>query len=312
MASSLPLIPLRPSLPPSRPPPLSPHRRLHRQNQWLGRGKRINATHGGLEVLYDDGYRNAGRLHDYLQAVGDLMEFDQGPIRWFCPVDGGPPIKNAPLLLFLPDNQVKMALDSIGDGSHPLRTLYKFSRNLSSPLPRILENGIHLSTIIKCAGLYRQSRKHDHISDYLPPTMMELEAANKSGRDLYQAISPVMFSTMQDGKIVRGLSGVPNDGPVLLVGNHMLMGLELIPLCTEFLKEKRIVLRGIGHQLLFQGKIESSSQECDFFDFVSIFGAVPVSDRYFYRLLSEKAFVLLYPGGSREALHRKVCWTFSF
>lgn len=122
----------------------------------------------------------------------------------------------------------------------------------------------------------------------------------------------MMFSTMQDGKIVRGLSGVPNDGPVLLVGNHMLVGLELVPLYTEFLREKRIVLRGIGHQLLFQGNIESSVQECDFFDFVRIFGAVPVSGKYFYRLLSEKAFVLLYPGGSREALHRKVCWTLFF
>ncbi|XP_038972247.1 acyltransferase-like protein At1g54570, chloroplastic [Phoenix dactylifera] len=522
MASSLPLITLCPSLLPSRSPPLSLRRLLHRRNQWLGRGRRINASHEGLEALYDDGYRNAGSLHDYLQAVGDLLEFDQGPLRWFCPVDGGPPIKNAPLLLFLPgvdgnglglfmhhkalgrifevrcmhipvydrtpfkglvkfvedvvrfensisqdkpiylvghslggclalavaahnpdidlilvlsnpatsfnrsqlqpllpilrglssqldifvfyllsiniDNQVKMALDSIGDGSHPLQTLYKLSRNHSSPLPRILvyifsvmgddlmeflaeitgystqeafswklkllkfasyyanshlhavtaevlvlascldrllpsrdeakrlltlllnckvryfedhghclllENDIHLSTIIKCTELYRRSRKHDRISDYLPPSMMELEAASKSSRDLYRSTSPVMFSTMQEGKIVRGLSGVPNDGPVLLVGNHMLMGLDMIPLCTEFLREKEIVLRGLAHHLLFQEKIESSSQEYDFFDFVSIFGAVPVSDKYFYRLLSEKAFVLLYPGGSREALHRK-------
>ncbi|XBI06856.1 hypothetical protein VPH35_134832 [Triticum aestivum] len=32
---------------------------------------------------------------------------------------------------------------------------------------------------------------------------------------------------MEDGTVVRGLAGVPEDGPVLLVGNHMLLGIEL-------------------------------------------------------------------------------------
>jgi hypothetical protein len=50
--------------------------------------------------------------------------------------------------------------------------------------------------------------------------------------------SPVMLSTLEDGKIVKGLAGIPSEGPVLLVGYHMLLGLELAPLVTKiFWKE---------------------------------------------------------------------------
>jgi hypothetical protein len=35
-------------------------------------------------------------------------------------------------------------------------------------------------------------------------------------------------------------------------------------------------------------------------------GAVPVSGSNFYKLMSSKAHALLYPGGMREAYHRKV------
>lgn len=127
-----------------------------------------------------------------------------------------------------------------------------------------------------------------------------------ANRDLYQATSPVMFSTNENGKIVKGLSGIPSDGPIVLVGNHMLLGLDMIPLVKEFLREKRVILRGIGHPVLFTNKTESSSEGHDFFDFVNICGAVPVSDKCFFRLLSEKEFVLLYPGGHYESLHGKV------
>lgn len=129
---------------------------------------------------------------------------------------------------------------------------------------------------------------------------------------LYFASSPVIFSTIEEGRIVRGLSGVPDDGPVLLVGNHMLLGIDMLPLVTEFMREKRIVLRGMAHPILFSDRRECPYEGRHFFDFVRLFGAVPVSYRNLYRLLSEKSFVLLYPGGSREALHLKVCFNFSW
>lgn len=116
----------------------------------------------------------------------------------------------------------------------------------------------------------------------------------------------VMFSTLEDGQIVKGLSGVPDEGPVLFVGYHMLLGLELISLTDEFLSQKGIALRGIAHPELFTGKMESTSSEFSMVDWVKIFGGVPVSASNLFKLLSTKSHVLLYPGGAREALHFKV------
>lgn len=125
------------------------------------------------------------------------------------------------------------------------------------------------------------------------------------------ATGSVMFSTLEDGKIVRGLAGVPNEGPVLLVGYHMLMGLELIPLVDEFLRQKCIMLRGIAHPVLFKEN-EDDSADFSMADWVKIFGGVPVSATYLYKLFSKKSHILLYPGGAREALHYKVLQVPSF
>lgn len=120
------------------------------------------------------------------------------------------------------------------------------------------------------------------------------------------AIGPVILSTLRTGRIVKGLSGIPNEGPVLLVGYHMLMGLELSSICEAFLREKRIMLRGMAHPFLFSSINETSLQELSRFDEMNVFGALPVSPKNLYRLLAKKSYVLLYPGGAREALHRKV------
>ncbi|OVA15061.1 Diacylglycerol acyltransferase [Macleaya cordata] len=170
----------------------------------------------------------------------------------------------------------------------------------------LLEDGINLLSLIKATHMYRHSRRYDYIKDYLPPSMSEYNKWFVQGNALFRlATSSVMFSTLGDGKIVRGLAGVPNKGPVLLVGYHMLMGLELPSLIEEFLREKKVMVRGIAHPMLFSTKNETPSQEFSGFDQVSLFGAVPVSASYMFRLLSTNSIVLLYPGGAREALHRK-------
>ena len=121
------------------------------------------------------------------------------------------------------------------------------------------------------------------------------------------ATGSILFSTLEDGKIVKGLAGVPNEGPVLIVGYHMLMGLELPPLCEAFLREKNIMVRGLAHPMLFSKTPESSSSEFSLTDWMRVFGAVPVTPSNLFKLLSTKSHVLLYPGGTREALHHKVC-----
>ncbi|XP_075658139.1 phytyl ester synthase 1, chloroplastic-like isoform X1 [Castanea sativa] len=170
----------------------------------------------------------------------------------------------------------------------------------------LLEDGIGLMTVIKGTSKFRRSRRHSYASDFLPPSMTELNYACDQIIGLLRLASgSVLFSTLEDGKIVKGLAGVPNEGPVILVGYHMLMGVELSSLAEGFLREKNIMVRGLAHPVLFSRTAESSSSDFSLSDWMRVFGAVPVTPSNLFKLLSTKSHVLLYPGGSREALHYK-------
>lgn len=170
----------------------------------------------------------------------------------------------------------------------------------------LMEDGINLLTIIKGTFTYRRSRRRDCVSDFLPPSMSEYNNVfNGSFGIIRLSISPVMFSTMEDGKIVRGLRGVPNEGPVLLVGYHMLFGSEISSLIQEFLREKNIMVHGMAHLEMFTSNFEEPSKEFSHFDYFKVLGALPVTARNLFKLFSTKSYAVLYPGGIREALHRK-------
>ncbi|KAK3418455.1 hypothetical protein EUGRSUZ_H04411 [Eucalyptus grandis] len=133
----------------------------------------------------------------------------------------------------------------------------------------LLLTGINLLTIIKGTHTYRQQGGMTWISYLL----------------LFRnASSSVLFSTLDDEKIVRVLSGVPSEGPVLLVGYHMLMGLELFELFEEFLREKKII-----------APKWNQSSEFGLMDWLKVFGAVPVMGSNLFKLLSTRSHVLLYP-----------------
>ncbi|VAH16192.1 unnamed protein product [Triticum turgidum subsp. durum] len=168
------------------------------------------------------------------------------------------------------------------------------------------EDGVNLLSVIKGANMYRRGRQRDFVTDYLPPTLSEFKKTFDEDHKLFHlALSPVMMSTLTNGKIVRGLAGIPDQGPVLFVGYHALMGIELSPLYEEFLREKNTIVRGMAHPMLFGSKYETSRQESSRFDTVSMYGGLPVTPINMYRLFERNQYVLLYPGGAREALHRK-------
>ncbi|CAA7032597.1 unnamed protein product [Microthlaspi erraticum] len=188
----------------------------------------------------------------------------------------------------------------------------RYSRTLPKCLVRrlkdngqflFLEDGVDLVTIIKGTCFYRRGKSHDHLKDYIMPTPFELKQQLDDHRYLIDGTSPVMLSTLENGKVVRGLGGVPSEGPVLYVGYHMLLGFELAPFLTQFLKEKNIHVRGLAHPLIFINNTELVDPQM--FDKYKIMGGVPVSNFSIYKLLQSKSHVLLYPGGVREALHRK-------
>ncbi|WCJ43270.1 Esterase/lipase/thioesterase family protein [Euphorbia peplus] len=172
----------------------------------------------------------------------------------------------------------------------------------------LVEECVSLLTIIKVSGKYRRSRRLDFVSDFVPTSMSEFrgffERLDRS-RSFRIASSSAMFSTMPDGRIVRGLSGVPDEGPLILVGNHMLMGMEVYTLVDEFLRQKNFLIHGMTHPAMFSGGSENTSDAMSLGDWFQVMGATPVSPVNLFKLLSAKKNVLLYPGGARESFHYK-------
>ncbi|GMH23882.1 hypothetical protein Nepgr_025725 [Nepenthes gracilis] len=168
-----------------------------------------------------------------------------------------------------------------------------------------LEDGVDLVYTIKCTSFYRRGKQHDFVSDYIAPTPTDFKRAFEENRWIDIATCPVMLSTLANAKIVRGLAGIPSEGPVLFVGYHMLLGLELAPLVCQIFTEKNIVIRGMAHPLMFTKQKGGRLPDISSYDTSRLMGAVPVSGVNLFKLLSSKSHVLLYPGGVREALHRK-------
>ncbi|KAK6153337.1 hypothetical protein DH2020_012976 [Rehmannia glutinosa] len=171
--------------------------------------------------------------------------------------------------------------------------------------PLFLDDTFDLVAAIKCTSYYRRGASIDYISDFLPPTPSEFKAVYEPFRWMDVAFNPVMLSTMDDGKIIQGLAGIPSEGPVLLVGNHMILGMDVVPLLSRFWFDHNIKLRGLGHPSLFQRLKDGMLPDLSLLDVTRVLGGVPVSATNFYRLFSIKSHVLLFPGGAREAFHRK-------
>uniref|UniRef100_A0ACD5UG21 Uncharacterized protein n=1 Tax=Avena sativa TaxID=4498 RepID=A0ACD5UG21_AVESA len=180
----------------------------------------------------------------------------------------------------------------------------RYFRNQGHSL--LMEYDFNLLTVIKGVNVYRRGQKRDVVLDYLPPTSSEFKKTfGDDFKQFHQLLSPVMLSTLQNGKIVRSLAGVPDKGPVLFVGYHQLMAMEVSSLVEGFLREKKAVVRTLAHEAFFVGNLGTLREELSLFDVVSMYGAVPVNPINTYKLFKINEFVLLYPGGVREALHRK-------
>ncbi|WRX19846.1 Diacylglycerol acyltransferase - like 7 [Theobroma cacao] len=273
----------------------------------------ISNVYWNLDEMTEE---NRKKLKDYFEECKDLIRSDGGPPRWFSPLECGSHTPDSPLLLFLPD-LVKLVERTVS-GKDQLLPSQEEVQRLRRMLPKseirlfeesghflFLEDDVDLVTSIKGASFYRRGKYLDYVSDYIPPTPYEFKKIYESNRWVVAATSPVMLSTLEDGEVVRGLAGIPSEGPVLYVGYHMLLGFELAPMVIQFFMERNILLRGIAHPMMFFRLREGNMVDLAAFDTFRLMGAVPVSGPNFYKLLSSKSHVLLYPGGVREALHRK-------
>lgn len=95
-----------------------------------------------------------------------------------------------------------------------------------------------------------------------------------------------------------GLENLPPDRPVLLAGNHTVMGLLDVPLMLLGLREQRgLRLRPLGDHIHFRIP--------GWRDFLRLFGTVEGTPEGCRALMRAGESILVFPGGAREVFKRK-------
>lgn len=72
----------------------------------------------------------------------------------------------------------------------------------------------------------------------------------------------MFFSTTASGEVEQGLQNIPNDRPVIFVGNHMYFGLDMTLVVYKVFKERGLMIRALGHPVLFETKWEQDLEVC--------------------------------------------------
>ena len=121
------------------------------------------------------------------------------------------------------------------------------------------ESGVDLMEILRLNG-FAPRRASDPVSltkdeSFTPPSPKELEKAFDGLNGLRSVVSPVFFSTRDDGTIIPGLGAVPfeENRPVLLVGNHQTIAPDLGFIIEAFIKERGVLPRGLAHPVVAGG-----------------------------------------------------------
>ncbi|CAM9128034.1 unnamed protein product [Scytosiphon promiscuus] len=105
------------------------------------------------------------------------------------------------------------------------------------------------------SGVYAK----DWVNDFVEPDESVIEEGRKTIDFLLKSLSPVFFSTGDDGISVPGLSKVP-DGhksksrPIIFIGNHQLLALDLGVIIERLYSERQILARGLAHPIVFMGR----------------------------------------------------------
>ena len=102
----------------------------------------------------------------------------------------------------------------------------------------------------------KPAKAYDYVTGFVPPNATQLEAARASLQNFRAAVSPVFISTdATTGRRRFGLDSVPLpkdvNRPVLLVGNHQLLALDLGIMVEEFVRTTGSLPRGLAHPATF-------------------------------------------------------------
>lgn len=96
----------------------------------------------------------------------------------------------------------------------------------------------------------------------------------------------------------EGFENIPEDRPLLFVGNHVVWsGIDILLLASGLLREKGIRLRALGDRAHFQIPVWRRA--------VAAFGTVEGTRPNCARLMRQGECILVYPGGAREVAKRR-------
>jgi len=119
-----------------------------------------------------------------------------------------------------------------------------------------LDGRVDLAAALRASPIYKPPPgRKDYVNKWTPPTLEQLEVGSSNIEPISELVSPVFISTGHDGRRRFGLSGLPEPAdvgrPIIFVGNHQLLALDLGPLVREFLIEKGFAPRGLAHPINF-------------------------------------------------------------
>ena len=150
----------------------------------------------------------------------------------------------------------------------------------SSGRSPLAERSVDLARLLRASRLTERqpAARTDYIGEFRMPSAEAFANASASLRTIRQLSSPVFLSTTRDGQRVRGLLGLRDDlrrgrgaaqgdeegggrrpSPVLLVGNHNLIGPDISLLVDEVWRETGVLVRGLSHPSNFRVSAEAAA-----------------------------------------------------
>ncbi|GMI18294.1 hypothetical protein TrLO_g2786 [Triparma laevis f. longispina] len=153
------------------------------------------------------------------------------------------------------------------------------------------------------------NKKYDAVKDFeLPTEEAQRRYIEENIAPIRKKQSPKFYSTNSNNNVIGNLNYLPtpkdSGRPVLFVGNHQFLGLDVKLVVAEILEKRGFLVRGLGHPIIFGGGGPNSANNNNNFnnDFIE-YGTVKVSPTNYYKLMKSGQAMLLFPGGVSEVFH---------
>jgi hypothetical protein len=104
-----------------------------------------------------------------------------------------------------------------------------------------------LQLLVDTSDSSNTEKPRDFVKDWGMPDKATIDTARRGVQLFKKTISPIFMSTLKDGTIVRGLSALPDKDPsrpLLLIGNHQFLTIDISLVVEALLTEKNILPRG--------------------------------------------------------------------